>query len=654
MINVRRIFLVVFSALLALGAAAPAYAINPHEDPAQAQYAYSAVTLFGYYSLAIDSILERDPDTVRTKLAKMPYANLPESVTQAAGNFVFAAEDCAWRVLYVEKDIKDLRGLLDQSRQMEVTPLADEIARELSLAYGDLQQAEDATVSTGAAFGVVNEPRTSDIRLAYEGTLRKIGFVRSMLDVNRNILADLLSVSTSVTGTATELTLTVQPASAFVGEIVSISGRLTTKGKPLAGRDIGILFNSENQGTVTTDAGGNFTALTRVPFWYFLSIQVQALYYPKGTDVGVYLSSLSSVATLQVLYYEASLSLSLDGTAYPGRETAIRGEAVYRPSAAPVARNLEIYIDNVLTDEFTSSGAFTRTIILAPDIKPGRHTVTVSAEAQGRYAPFFTDAFLEVRKADVRLGLNLPRVIFIPGGIDLNGGVSSDLGPLQGALVSVSSGKAMHEFRSSTDGSFQEKMRLPFEFGLVGSETLEVTVFPTEPWNQPLIVAERVFVINSITGGVFMVLILVMGVLLPRKLKIRAWHPSRRRKSLQPVVSGRVETPPVYSDLAGAPFPDDAGRNAMAVEPRGRILSWYTLILRLAQQFARVVLKPQHTLREFVAEAGKALGPLAGYLMEFTRVVEKLLYSRSKPTEADVIRSEQLRRRLQDGLRKKE
>jgi hypothetical protein len=151
-----------------------------------------------------------------------------------------------------------------------------------------------------------------------------------------------------------------------------------------------------------------------------------------------------------------------------------------------------------------------------------------------------------------------------------------------------------------------------------------------------------------------MVLILAMGVLLPRKLKIRAAYPSRRRRSLQPAITERVEMPPEYSEMVTAPIPTGVARNTMAIEPRVRIFSWYTLILRLAQQFARVVLKPQHTLREFVAETGQALGPLAGYLMEFTHMVEKLLYSHSKPTETDVTHSEQLRRRLQDGMRTKE
>ena len=643
--NLRRVLLAAITALIAVSAAAPAYAVNPHEDPARAQPVYSGVTLFRYYSNAIDSVIAKSPEGVRTELAKMPYANLPASLTGVTDNFVFSIEDCAQLIVDIDGDMGDLRGLLEQSRLTEATPLAQKIAGDLTSAYGDVRRAQDATTYTGVTFGVLLESRTSDIRLAYEDTITKLSTVVNMLDLYRDMLANMLG------GASTQLTLEIEPDSAFVGDSVKVSGKLTTNGTPLAGRNINILFNSGRQAAARTDAIGLFTTTLDIPYWYSPDIQVQALYYPEGTDVGVYLAGLSPVAILNVLYYEATLSLTFDGTAYPGRQSTLTAELTYSPAAPILPRDLEVYLDNVLLDRFTASRSFTRAIDVPRDAAVGRHTVTVAAPADGRYAPMLADALLNVQKAEVKLNMSMPRVIFIPGGLNLNGGAVSDLGPLQDALVKVAEGSNTLEFRTGADGTFRERMKLRFEFGLVGAAGMDVTISPREPWNQPFTVSTKVFVINSVMAGVFILLLAAVGVFLPRKLKIRSGYPARRRKIAQPAVTGNIRQLPEYSELATITAGTDAGQSTIKVEPRVRILSWYALILRLTQKFARVVLKPQQTHREFVNETRKVLGPLADYLMDFTRMVERLLYSHSRATETDVARSEQLSRRLQDGLK---
>lgn len=227
--------------------------------------------------------------------------------------------------------------------------------------------------------------------------------------------------------------------------------------------------------------------------------------------------------------------------------------------------------------------------------------------------------------------------------------------PLQDASVKVATGKNTLEFRTGADGTFQQRMRLRFEFGLVGAASIDVTAYPVEPWNQPFTVSKKIFVINSIMGSGFVLVVVAAGVFLPRRLKPRSPYSRRRRRSLQPVAPEIIPPAPEYGELVTVPLDDtEADGTAIIVEPRVRIFSWYALILRLAQRVARVVLKPQQTHREFVDEARKALGPLADYLMDFTRMVERLLYSRSPATETDVRMSEQLGRRLRDGFKVKQ
>lgn len=76
--------------------------------------------------------------------------------------------------------------------------------------------------------------------------------------------------------------------------------------------------------------------------------------------------------------------------------------------------------------------------------------------------------------------------------------------------------------------------------------------------------------------------------------------------------------------------------------PEIRILGWYRIVARLLQRITQVLLKPQQTLREFASECSGVLGTAAGYFTELTRIVEKVLYSKHKPTQEDAERSRHL------------
>ena len=62
-------------------------------------------------------------------------------------------------------------------------------------------------------------------------------------------------------------------------------------------------------------------------------------------------------------------------------------------------------------------------------------------------------------------------------------------------------------------------------------------------------------------------------------------------------------------------------------------------------------MKPDQTLREFAAATNKALGPVAGYFIDFTRFVEKLLYSQYQPADHDVEQSKQVTDKIEQELK---
>ena len=72
----------------------------------------------------------------------------------------------------------------------------------------------------------------------------------------------------------------------------------------------------------------------------------------------------------------------------------------------------------------------------------------------------------------------------------------------------------------------------------------------------------------------------------------------------------------------------------------------------MVQKVSGVFLKPNQTLREFVTESGNKMGLAGKYLLEFTKIVEKVLYSPYKVTENDAKSGEELARNMRESLKK--
>jgi hypothetical protein len=140
--------------------------------------------------------------------------------------------------------------------------------------------------------------------------------------------------------------------------------------------------------------------------------------------------------------------------------------------------------------------------------------------------------------------------------------------------------------------------------------------------------------------------LLALGLYLPRRFqKWAGAYSGKRTRPAETILS--AHTVPAGEEPALAATPVKKNTSQEDSGPSGSILGWYRLVLRLIQTITRMILKPQHTLREYAADNSQALGPLGKYFMEFTFLVEKLLYSSYKPTREDVSRSRQLSRTIQ-------
>ncbi|MDO8715224.1 MAG: hypothetical protein Q7J73_00170, partial [Dehalococcoidales bacterium] len=121
--------------------------------------------------------------------------------------------------------------------------------------------------------------------------------------------------------------------------------------------------------------------------------------------------------------------------------------------------------------------------------------------------------------------------------------------------------------------------------------------------------------------------------------------PAARMPALEPVPALVRKEIPARPDIL-APAKGD---------PRTVLLALYQGILRLVQEITAVVLRPYHTLREFSRESAPKLGIFGPSLVkdfqEFTLMIERLLYSRHRSTEADTVRARELGRSLMKGVK---
>ncbi|HEY91033.1 MAG TPA: DUF4129 domain-containing protein [Dehalococcoidia bacterium] len=470
-----------------------------------------------------------------------------------------------------------------------------------------------------------------------------------LTDIELMAILESLDIDLEEPQKPTEITIDVRPLNAFVGDSIHFEGTLSSETGLLAEKDVDIQVNGSTHLTVRTDSRGRYEGVLPVPYHYVPVLSLQSLYYPRGNDVGRYLASLSPLVTLEVLFHKAALGLDVADKAYPGQETTIIGSFDYSDTMPPMERSIEVYLDDALVVEAVVYGStFSQQIELAATTETGEHTITVSSAGKDRYAPVASSTSLNIVRATPVMDINLPGIIVTPGGVNLLGTLSSEMGLLSGASLIFELDKSCVEAVSTAVGDFNVRLPMGMNLALVGSQDLTIDVVPQEPWNAPTRIVQQVLMINVVNVGILVVLLAVMGVYLPGRLKGRFGAFGRRApgpavRSPQPVLT------PLYNTEVEPLVPGAEEESSRVLE--SRILGWYRIVARLLRRITQVLQKPQQTLREFASEYGGALGPAAGYFTELTRIVEKVLYSRHKPTQEDAERSRHLSNTIEGVFR---
>ena len=133
------------------------------------------------------------------------------------------------------------------------------------------------------------------------------------------------------------------------------------------------------------------------------------------------------------------------------------------------------------------------------------------------------------------------------------------------------------------------------------------------------------FAVYTVNCGIFFLILVFLGIILPRRFKFRMKF---RRMTRLPQVTFTAPGPVSVDAVSGVSA--DVSNDAIDGErntPAVRLFYWYRIVIRLVQKISGTHLKPNQTLREYINNTGRATGAAATVFLEFTRIVEKVLYS---------------------------
>jgi hypothetical protein len=153
--------------------------------------------------------------------------------------------------------------------------------------------------------------------------------------------------------------------------------------------------------------------------------------------------------------------------------------------------------------------------------------------------------------------------------------------------------------------------------------------------------------VNVVNCAGILVVLLVLGVYLPSRLRRRLGVYAPRKTPPATTTELPRPVPAASGDLTDS-IPEDSGEGG---EPRRQVIYWYHFVTGLLAKVAKVILKPQQTLREFAQECRRVLGPAANYLMALTRILERILYSDYQTTAEDAEKSKQLSLTIKEKLK---
>jgi hypothetical protein len=609
----------------------------PHEDPNAAIDELNQDAILLYYAQILMQIDQGDYASAVKMLDKLKFAHIPDAQRQLLEKYSGLIGELPDSISSSRELLNLATSLIAQYRLTEAGETLDEadgLVDQLSIYLSDIDK---DTEKIGSAFDVFTAPNGSSLNISYTTLVNSVGQIWKIEDEITNLRGLLKSNLTAALAKnlqQTNLTIALSPSSAYVGDNITVSGSLSAKTSGLSGRNISILLDGRIVAATITEPGGRYTASIQLPYKYVSSMTVRALYIPAGSDLNKYLPAVSPIRNISVLFYKSTIKINPPETIYLGLPATLNGSVTWEQPNGIAARNISIYLDdNLLGTISTGIGTFKLKTAINLNESLGKHTIRAVIADSGRYAGAAYETNVTVSKAPLRIDVNAPSFLVLPGKISITGKVTSDL-PFKGGTAVIYFGGKSATVDIQDNGEFSTNLSTGVTQGLLGSQELTVTVNPVEPWNAASTIKVRIFVLNAVnlTG---ISLCLVAGATIGTVTYTRR----KRRRPFRKPVQGQAAPAAIEKILSTTPA---AALQPGSGEPRERLLNIYVRAKDIIEKASAMKMEPHMTMREFSRAIEKRGIAASGNFTKLTSMAERGRYSQHEVENVEAADAEKL------------
>lgn len=413
----------------------------------------------------------------------------------------------------------------------------------------------------------------------------------------------------------------------LIGETVSLSGTLMIEnGTVLPQKDVDVFIESTHLGKYTTNSVGSFNTSIVVPYIYTGSASIHAEYWPDGDDITAYVPSTSNQINLGLSYYVPTIEFDIPEAGYPSQTFTLTGEISY----------LDKPLSNISIEAFSfwktlrtvsnADGLFQINIDTPNDIGEGMSKIIVESLPSGVFGSASLTGSIEVKRLPLTVDYDVASWSYSGGSTSIDGKVSAEGVPLSNCSITVKMGSEILNLITEKDGSFSANLKFSIDT-LSSSQSYTLNVIPQEPWISSGSYSGSVYVVNVFT---------IFGL----PLFLGAVFFSGFRRYL-----GNRKHPPGDETSDGESLSDYADD----VEHIG-IVGIYLSSLRLIRRYTKSLIRPEHTIREYLTHVQDKLESRIYRLFEQLSILyEKWLYGRREDKKS-VESAEKMLEEIEDNL----
>ncbi len=588
-----------------------------HEDPSIVKSPIDYSMLFTAMAAYFKFAGNRQYDDADSVLKEFRNTNVPANMKYVFTRYTTLLESLLKLLDYTEAKLDLATKSIESNNISDARKTLDEARASLNNVYAGYQEVRAITTLLIQEFGITRKQPTDPEYIAWLRLQEEMSRLQMLMDRLDSLQNDLLMQVQHVTTILlpVEITISIEPDTAYVGDNINISGKVQSSGVALAGRTVGINIGGAGY-KATTDSDGQYRKSVMMPFIYSGSVEINSEFSPTGSDLNSYLAAHSEPIYGIPRFYSTELKVAEPGEAYPGISVSVSGSFDSDPPGPN--RSVQLLLDGQRMSSLFTSGKFIINSNIPSTIGSGIHTLTVLVDPVGRFSGAAQKVPLPIKRKQISINTDRPSFFIVPGLIIIRGSASQAGLPVENARVEATWGEKTSTFNTGEDGKFTAVLPYSLDLTLVGRQTIDFTVQPEEPWLDSAMVTLETRTFNWVTIGLTFLIIALLSVLVRRQLKPAPLMETREQATTPSRTIG--ETPVITQPSIGK-------QNILHGAVQG-VLAEYYVASELVARKTGLTITATMTIREY----GEAVNPLlsdkaGGLFNDLGKMAEIELYS---------------------------